>query len=957
MPERISKNGTELIDRSKRVTLFYKGTPIQGFEGETIASVLTASGIKVFSRSFKYHRPRGMFCMSGHCSRCAMVVDGRPHVRTCHTPARDGMTVAPQGKAEETDFMAIADKMSWAMKTGFYYKMFYKPAWVWPIALKRIRSAPGGHAPIQMLDKKPRFDQVSLNPEMLVIGGGLAGLEAALVGARAGVRVVVVESQLQLGGLESLQGAAGKETVDALVKALAQCADVTLLTGTTASAMYAEGIIVATEQVYDDEGFMERTWMIRPKATVIATGAIGRPLSFAHNDRPGIILPEAAQRLVNHYSVKPGNRVLVAGGDDYTARVALDLARRQINVMGLADYRMNGLSDELEQELTAAGVPVMKRHAIAQSTGKKQVAGAQLVDLNTKSQTRVAADVIVASAGRTPLNRVLRQTGAKMIYDPTLNLHLPEEIPAGYYAAGRVLGLEDQDAIRAQGKLAGAQALVDLGIDATAAADEAEAALRAAPAITPVALQPEASANGKKTFICFCHDATAKDVSAALDEGFENIETAKRYTTATMGPCQGGMCMANFAQKLAEIRPNDLGNQTLTTPRNPLAPLTMGAMAAGHHDHPQMAPTHDVQVAAGAVLKRFGNWIRADHFGDPEGESMAVHETAALLDASTLGKFRVYGPDAVKLLNCVTTKRVDDLQPGKILYYAACNEEGVFIDDGAIIKQGENDFYVSTSTARAGTTMSWWGRWGREENWEAWVVNISDGIGVLNLSGPKARDILSKLTDADISNETLPFMACAEIDVAGVLVKILRMGFLGELSYELHIPTSQAAYVWTKLMAAGEPLGIKATGVEVQFICRLEKGHVLPGLDSDGNTTLLEAGFGWSWDKKNTGFVGEPMLQLLKDQPRKLQIIRFKLDGRSGIKDGNLVIEGPERLGYITSTRYSKVLDQTIGLALVKPHENFKKGGTATLLLNGAEKKAQIMGHAFYDPKGARMKI
>jgi len=697
--------------------------------------------------------------------------------------------------------------------------------------------------------------------------------------------------------------------------------------------------------------------MIEAKATVIATGAIGRPLSFAHNDIPGIILPEAAQRLIHHYGIKPGNRILLAGGDDYTAKVALDLARKQIQVVGLVDYRNNGLDRNLEQELTAENVPVMKYHAIARAKGGKSVESVEVLNLDKHSAQRFKVDTIVAAAGRTPLTRVLRQTGAKLTYDPVLNLHLPTEIPKGYYAAGRILGLEEPAAIRAQGRQAAAKALTDLGLDLTKTLSDAKAVLANAPAVTPVAEQPDVTADAKKTFICFCHDATSRDVDAGLKEGFDNIETAKRYTTATMGPCQGGMCMANFAKKLSDLSPDSLGEQKLTTPRNPTAPLTMGVLAAGHHDHPKLSPIHQVQVDNGGVLKRFGAWLRVDHFGDAEGESMAAHETASLLDASTLGKFRVYGPDAVKLLNRVTTKRVDNLKPGKILYYAACNEEGVFIDDGAIIKRGENDFYVSTSTARAGISMSWWGRWSREENWQVWMVNLSDCYGALNLSGPKARDILNKLTQDDISNEALPFMNVVDIEVSGVKAMVFRMGFLGELSYELHIPSSQAAYIWSKIMQAGKDSGIKPTGVEVQFICRLEKGHVLPGLDSDGNTTLLEAGFNWAWDKQNTDFVGLPMLDLLKDQEKKIQNIRFKKDGRTALKDGNLVIDGPERLGYVTSTRYSKILDQTIGLALVKPHSDFKKGGTVTLLLDGREIKGDFVAHAFYDPKGGRMKI
>jgi sarcosine oxidase subunit alpha len=467
-------------------------------------------------------------------------------------------------------------------------------------------------------------------------------------------------------------------------------------------------------------------------------------------------------------------------------------------------------------------------------------------------------------------------------------------------------------------------------------------------------------ADPSKTFVCFCHDVTLKDLDSALSEGFDNPESAKRYTTATMGPCQGGMCQSNFARVLAEKLPQTQGQQNLTTPRAPATPIALGAMAAEHHAHAKITPLHQVQIDGGGRPFRTGPWLRIEHFGDPEAEALAVHQSAGLVDVSTLGKIRVFGPDAAKLLNRVYLRAVEGLAPGRILYNAMCNEEGVVIDDGAIMKKAENDYLLTTSTARAAAAGSWFGRWCRVENWSVWLANLTDAYAGMNLAGPQARKILQKLTPADLSDQTLPHLHWAEMEIAGVQALVMRMGFLGELSFEMHVPSSCGAYLWSQLLKVGAEFGIRPGGLETQFICRLEKGHALPGLDIDGNTTLFEAHLGWLWDHRQEDVVGGPMLGLIKEQPFRQTVVGFCLQGRTGIKDGFLVLEGPggkERLGHVTSCRYSRLLDQTVGLALVAARPQFKPGNQMTLAGEDQEFSAPIVKPPFYDPTGERMRI
>ena len=589
MIKRLPPMTGESLDRDKPVTIFFQGKALEAYAGETVASALMANGVKVFSRSFKYHRPRGPFCMSGQCGRCAMTVNDRPQVRTCQTLVAEGMRVEPQGKLK-ADPLAVADGLSSLLPAGFYYKSLPKSGWAWRQAIKGLRRSAGGSARLEEINQPPRHEVNHLTPELLVVGGGLAGLEAALAGVRAGVRVALVDSAPKLGGFESFQGEAGQGAAQGLIDELSGRDNLTILLSTTVNALYPDGLFLAEAPVWEGAEAEERVYLIRPGASVLATGALSRPLVFPQNDRPGVFLPEAAQKMAHWYGLAPGEKVFLAGGSDHLYAVALDLISRGVGLSGLADYRQEGFDEALALTLAQKGVPLFAGHApsgLAYGSGLEKV---ELIKPGSNDLHSVPADALVLTGGRTPRHQLLRLAGAKVIYDPATNLHLPTEMPPGYFAAGRVLGLTDQDAIRAQGALAGAQALAYLGLDAKVAEAQAREALAQVPALEPVAPSPTLEADKGKSFICFCHDVTRKDVETALAEGYDNAESAKRYTTATMGPCQGGTCQANFASILAAKGPEPLAGQGLTTPRAFAAPISLGAMAAAHHRGVKLSP-------------------------------------------------------------------------------------------------------------------------------------------------------------------------------------------------------------------------------------------------------------------------------------------------------------------------------------------------------------------------------
>jgi len=959
MTGRLPQSPTQIFDRTKPVKIHFRGRPVEAYEGDTVASALLASGVDTFSRSFKYHRRRAPSCLSGNCSRCTMNVDGRMHVKTCQTSVREGMVVEPQGNVE-FDTKAVADSFSWAMPTGFYYKLFYKPQWFWKIVKEIIRAMPGNMAKFQSLAKKPQFDAVNLTPDVLVVGGGLAGIEAAITAAKTGIRVVLAEMDAHLGGFEAFQGDAGHRRVQESVRRLQACANVKILTSTRVSAIYPDGAAICIQACRGEgnQDFVERSYHVRAGATVIATGAGSMPMMFENNDRPGVMLPEAAQRLMHLWGIKPGNKVLLAGGDDHLARVGLELIEKGVALAGVVDYRKEGLDRALGARLSEKGVKVWTGHTLTGSQGGRKVTGAIVASLDGSGKQVVACDAIVASSGRYPRHKLLGQIGARMIYEPTLNFYLPEKLPPTYQAAGRLLGLEDPAAIQAGGRAAALRALKSLGVQVAAADEEAAAAAPDRSALKTVALQPlvtEDACKGK-TFVCYCHDVSEKNIEQAIEEGFNNIETCKRYTTATQGACQGGMCEANFAHLLAKKRP-ELGARVLPTTRPPVSSMSLGAMAAGHHDRPQLSPLHHVQLEHGGKPMRLGSWIRMADFGDDEAESLAVHHAAGICDVSMLGKFRVFGPDAEKLLNRIMTRKVDGLTGNKILYFATCNEEGILVDDGVALKMGEHDYFVTTLAGRAPVTEEWFSRWCRDEDWQVHVVNLTETRAGMNLAGPRAREILSKLTASDISDQALPFLTWARLEVAGVDVIAMRMGFVGELSYELMCPSSQAAFLWRRILEEGKPLGLVPFGLGGLNICRLEKGHVVPGLDTDGFTNLFESSFGWMLNRNKTETVGKPMLDLYAGQPQREQVIAFSIAGRSPVTDGALVVDGEHQLGRVTSIRYSPLLQKTIGLALVAPHEDWREGGKVRFWFDGGKQAvADFAKPPFYDPSGERMK-
>ena len=975
---RLPEAPAQRIDREREIAFTYNGKLMKGLEGDTIATALFANGVRIFSRSMKYHRPRGLYNLDGYSSNCLMGVDGEPNVRACSTPLRQGMVVKSQNVIgrPEWDLMSIMQWFGFAMPAGFYYKVFHKPAWLWKFVEPVIRRAAGSGV-VDPAMPDGIYENKFLNAEVCIIGGGPAGMRAALEAAKSGVRVVLLETKERLGGALNYRtatvnrGTPGFLHAGQLADEVLACENIRVLLSTSATALYQSNQVTAVQRGRPGDHFRERYYEIRAKSIVAATGAIERPLIFQGNDMPGIMQGSCAHQLANTYAIKTGDRAVVSGFHDGLLEVAADLAELGVEIAAVADGRQNGFEAESVDRLRRLGIPFFRGLTVTGAGGFRSVSRVTLQPVGGGKLLKFDCDLLIASAGETPLSQILQVAGAKTAYDPHSAKFLPVELPPGIHAAGRLTGLEDIAAIEAQGKLAALTALSDCGLDVRATVKEAGENLTALPGPKRGVEIVQSPGKGHKRFVCFDEDVTVDQIASCIEEGFDQPELIKRYTTTGTGPSQSYLAGQNLPLVVGALEGLTPGSVTPTTVRPPIFPTSMAVLGGRRHAPVKHTPLHDRQKAIGGSLELAGVWKRARFFEDEAaaGEIANVRNNVGFIDVSTLGKFRLFGPDSLKLLQRVYAGDMSKLTVGKLKYGAMCNEQGVIIDDGVVTKMGENDYFFTTSTVRAPNTPEWLSFHSREENWQTSLANLTDAMAAINLAGPRARDVLSKLTDGDLSNKAFPYMGirrmklCSEIDAL-----VMRVGFVGEISFEMHVPASYGPALHDAVVEAGKQFGIKPFGLAAQFVLRLEKGHVIIGTETDNHSTLHDIGMGWAWDRHKTEAktVGAPALRATEKQSHRQKLVAFKMQNpRETPPDGSIVVSGKTVKGRICSSRYSATLGQSIGMALVDP-ELAVMGGTLEIYTCGklvkgrlpavSTVKGEVVLAPFYDPEGLRMK-
>jgi sarcosine oxidase subunit alpha len=725
-------------------------------------------------RSLKYHRPRGLYSMDGESANTLVNVDGECNVRAETTYLSEGMKVSAQNYAGsvESDRWGFIDKFDGFMPAGFYYKRGHKPAAMWKPASKFIRKMAGTGVvdPNADLDTEG-FAEIYLNAEVCVIGGGPAGMSAALAAAEAGLRVALFEARPWLGGFYDWRTAEvdGQPLYERGAKLAAQveaAENIRVFKHAYVFDVCGDNLVSAFQVGHEGDYFVERYINLRPTSIVVASGTIERPLVFEHNERPGVMQAACAHRLARHFGILPGSQAVFSVGDDLGLEAAVDLAGLGLKIEAVADARESGHDPALAAALQELGITFLPGWAATQVEGKSQVNEAVLGSLTGSGTSRFLCDLLVASAGQSALSGALSTVGAKFAFDEFTGFFLPKEYPPRVHGAGHMLGYTAPASIEASGVLAGRKAALECGADCDVKSASEALEAQPGPAQGCNLVHGPGIGVGRKSFVCFDEDGTYKTAKQSAQQGMDLPELAKRFGGFGLGPGQSGVPGQNLPMVMAECRGEGPEGFVPTTVRSPLFPIKMATLAGANHDIHKRTAMHAEQEAEKAVFRRIGVWKRARYFSEDTtcaAEIKNVRENVGVIDVSTLGKFRLHGPDAEKVLQRVYISDMSKVPTGKTKYSAMLNDDGMLVDDGVVTKLGDNDYYFTTSTGRAGVTIEWMRYHTRFEGWDFNLINLTDHLAAVNLAGPNSRKVLSKLVDADLSSEAFPYMGYQEL--------------------------------------------------------------------------------------------------------------------------------------------------------------------------------------------------
>jgi sarcosine oxidase, subunit alpha len=967
----------ELIDRSDVVQFLFEGASVRGYRGDTVTSALAASGRRILGRSFKYHRPRGVLSAAGHDANALMQVRTAersvPNLRADVVPVESGWQVSAVntrgGLAH--DRLAVLDRFSPLLPVGFYYKAFHSKRWFprWERMFRRL----SGLGTVDLRAARRSTPKRYEFCDVLGIGAGPSGLAAALAAAGRGARVLLVDENPSAGGSGCYARGA---TTTALEKTTALLGEVRadlrirLLTSAYAAGYYADHWVALVTS--------ECMVKVRARSVVIAQGAYEQPAVFRGNDLPGVMLASAAQRLLYHHAVATARRIAVLTANAHGYAAALDALGNDIEVAAVLDLRATpgALSGEAAHELERRGAAlhcgVTPIEAVAGRNG--EVSGLQFAAASSASRAshHLALDGIWMSVGFAPANALLHQAGARFSYRPALAQFVPATLPPGVYACGKVNGVYGFEERLADGRAAGEQAAGGLGFGSEPATRR-----HGEPGESPNHPYPIFPHPRGGEFVDFDEDLTVKDLVNACQEGFDSSELLKRFSTVGMGPSQGKHSNMNALRVLGRVRGEPLDALGTTTARPMFHPVPL-AHLAGRGFTPERRTALDHEHAAlGAVWMPAGNWRRPEYYAVPgksrqeaiAGEVQAVRAKVGMIDVGTLGKIEVHGPQAAELLERVYTARYAGLAVGMTRYALMLDESGVVVDDGVVARLGAQSFYFTTTTGNSATLFrefgrlaSWWGL-------QVGLVNLTGHYSAFNLAGPDSRALLAEHTTLDLGNEAFPYLGVRETAIAGAPCRIMRVGFVGELGYEIHLPAEYALDVWRALRTSGARFQLRTFGVEAQRILRLEKGHIIVGQDTDGVTNALEIGVPWALRMEKPFFIGQRSLAILGKQPRRQALVGFSLPPQPPQsqsqspqsqsppqpRESHLVIDNGQIAGRVTSCCLSPTLGRCIGLALVTPA--IAAGRVMRIRVDqGKEIDAEIVAPPFYDREGERQR-
>jgi len=998
-------HGGKLVDRSQRISFSWNGTRLHGLAGDTLASALLANGKTLVGRSFKYHRPRGIVA-AGAEEPNALVGLGmgarfEPNQRATTTPLFEGLTAQSQNHwpSLDLDVGAINASLSRFFPAGFYYKTFMQPRSAWKHLFEPVirRSAGLGKAPTAA--DADRYEYFYAHVDILVVGGGTSGIAATLTAAQSGADVMLIEQTAHLGGRAlvddmTIDDAPGSEWVADTETALRDMKNVSIRTRMMGAGVYDHGYVLAYESVADatpgDGRPRHRLWRIRASQIITATGAIERPLAFSGNDVPGVMLASAVRDYIGLYGTSCGDRTVVVTNNDDAYRTAIAIKDAGLDVPMVVDARTQ-VNGDLITEARALGIRVETGAAIARVKGGKAVESVSICSQAGEGAVLedIPCDCVAMSGGWSPVVHLWSHCGGKLNWDGTQALFRPDpdRPPLGHdgtsfvTAAGTANGAMRADEALSDAWRAGAHVAAGIG-KAVNVEDAPVVSVASEEPLLPVWTMPQGAKPKlkSKAFLDFQNDVKVSDVDLAAQEGFESVEHAKRYTTLGMATDQGKLSNINGLAVLAGNLNMPIPSVGTTTFRPPYTPISLGAIA-GEARGPLFKPTRKTTIDGwlddnGAHWEPVADW-RRPYAICRNGESVEdavrreilnTRSNVGLLDASTLGKIIVKGPDAGKFLDLIYTNMMSTLKVGRCRYGLMCNENGFLFDDGVVVRLSDEEFLCHTTSGGSDRVHAWMEEWLQTEWWnfKVFTANVTEQFAQIGVVGPKARQVLEAIGGMDVSAEALPFMAMQDGALGGIPARVMRISFSGELSYEIALPAGQGLAFWTKCLDLGSDMGIMPYGTEALHVMRAEKGFIMIGDETDGTVIPQDLNLGWAVSKKKSDFIGKRAQERpdLNRSDRK-QLVGLETedpaevlpDGAHAV-DGKTLFNGAKKtIGHVTSTYFSPTLGRSIAMALIEGGAarlgetlSFPVGGDTTI-------KAKVVDPVFLDPEGERQNV
>jgi sarcosine oxidase subunit alpha len=996
------------LDRSKVINFSYNGQSYSGFVGDTLASAMLANNIDIVGRSFKYSRPRGIVAAGAEEPNAIMQIGASeatqvPNVRATQQELYHGLVAASTNGWPNVEFdmmSTLGDLGSKVMPPGFYYKTFMYPKSMWNTYEKYIRKAAGlGRSPTEA--DPDRYDHYNQHADIVIVGAGPAGLSTALVAARSGARVIIADEQAEFGGAlldskELINGEPAMQWVAKIVAELGQYPDVLRLPRSTVNGYHDHNFVTIHQRCSDHiadraakNASRQRMHRVRSKWVVLATGAHERPLVFANNDVPGCMLACAVSTYINRYSVVPGTQLVLMTTNDnaYTTAFAWSAAGRE--VVAILDCRGQGASAKVLEKAKLLGIKVLNGHAVVEVHGSKRVTSVSMSKINstgdklTGEVSKLSCDTVASSGGWSPAIHLSCHTGCRPIWRDDVIAFVPGVSLQNQLTAGAINGAYSLALCLAQGVEAGQIAVTKIGLAITEPI--ALANVETVAENLPMALfhipHTKSTSRAPKQFVDLQNDVTAAGIELATLEGFESIEHVKRYTAMGFGTDQGKLGNIN-GMAIAAKSLNKTIPQTGTTIFRPnYTPVTFGAIAGRHcgglFDPMRYSAMHQWHLENGALFEDVGNWKRPWYF-PKAGENMqqtlareclAVRESAGVLDASTLGKIDIQGPDAREFLGRVYTNAWAKLAVGKCRYGLMCGEDGMVFDDGVTACLAENHFIMTTTTGGAARVLQWLEIYQQTE-WpelEVYFNSVTDHFSTITVTGPNARKVLEEVVDdIDISNQEFKYMDWKVATVQGIPARIFRISFTGELSFEINVQANYGMRIWQAVMQRGKQYNLTPYGTETMHILRAEKGFIIAGQDTDGSVNPYDLGMGWAVsNKKPFSFIGKRGMQradCVKEGRKQMVGLKTK-NPRQVIPEGAQAVDDPHEsipmtmLGHVTSSYYSACLGHSIAMAFIR-NGHQRMGETVFYpMADGSAIEAIICSPVFLDPEGERQNV